>query len=158
EFLTKLDQFADQHNVFLIVRYHLNTSLLSLPSLYNTMFLPISSFPNSEQIVGISDALITDWSSIAFDMMAINKPIVFLDVPPPFSNGFTLAQKYRSGDLVSTFEELIISLSVICNSGGSYIKKHQQNYLKIQKKVYDNTLDGKSTSRYRDQINILLEN
>ncbi|MCI5196597.1 MAG: hypothetical protein D3919_10285, partial [Candidatus Electrothrix sp. AW5] len=35
----------------------------------NILHLPLQKHPNSEEIIAVTDCLITDWSSIAFDMM-----------------------------------------------------------------------------------------
>jgi len=157
DFLMKLQEFAKRCNAYLIIRFHLNTSLEhSLGSEHST-YLPLSSFPNSEKITGISDILITDWSSIAFDMMALEKPIVFLDSSPPFKNGFSLPPDFRAGDVVKSYEELEKSLTELCLSEDDYILRHRASYDRVRNLVYDDTVDGRSTERYMKRLDEILE-
>lgn len=157
EFISGLNSFAEKNNAFVLIRYHLNTSISTFTHLANIRFFPISSFPNGELIIGISDILITDWSSIAFDMMAINNPIIFLDVPHPFKNGFSLPPEYRVGDKVSSYDELFESLYRVCNDQQKYLSFYENDYRQVQAKVYDDTLDGNSAGRYLNRLESLLE-
>jgi CDP-glycerol glycerophosphotransferase (TagB/SpsB family) len=156
QFITKLDQFAAEHNCVLIVRFHLNTSQKQSIKTENTLFMPLDDYPDSEMIVAVSDILITDWSSIAFDMMVLDKPIVFLDVPAPFKNGFSLPPSYRAGDTVRSCSELSKCLSQILSNEMSYMQKHWQRYQEIKHDVYDDTLDGKSAERYLKRLEEVL--
>lgn len=156
DFISKLGEVAEKNNAVLIVRYHLNTSQ-PLVKWGNSVFhFPLSEFPDGEILVGLSDVLITDWSSIAFDTMAINKPIIFLDVPPPFKNGFSLPPDYRVGDIVTTFDQLGSSITEICSSEEKYISKYRERYLEVQRAVYDDTLDSKSVVRYVKRLKVML--
>lgn len=156
QFLKELNDFSEHNDAFVLVRYHLNTSETDLHQFANMMFLPIATFPNSELVVGISDVLITDWSSIAFDMMVTDNPIVFLDVPAPFQNGFSLPPDFRPGDKVKSMDALLRSLSEICHEREHYINRYQQEYNMVRDAVYDDTLDGKSAERYLKRLELLL--
>lgn len=49
----------------------------------NIQYLPMNEFPDIYPLLTITDVLITDWSSIAFDFMLLRKPIIFIDCPNP---------------------------------------------------------------------------
>ncbi len=155
-FLNSLEAFAAENNAYIIIRYHLNSKQGGSFDNQNILHLPLQKHPNSEEIIAVTDCLITDWSSIAFDMMVLNKPIIFLDVPPPFKNGFSLPPDYRVGDLVKNLQELLESLSEACLAEDRYLQKYDNDYQKVKTLVYDDTLDGKSTDRYISQLQKLL--
>jgi CDP-glycerol glycerophosphotransferase len=119
-------------------------------------YLPLQEHPNGEELLAISDCLITDWSSMAFDMMVLDKPIVFLDVPPPFNNGFSLPPDYRAGDLANNMPNLLESLAKSCSAAGEHPKRDNKEYQRIKRLVYDDTIDEKSTSRYFARLQKLL--
>lgn len=155
-FLKSLEDFAANNNAFLIIRYHLNSVQGGLIDNQNVLHMPLQKYPNGEELLAVTDVLITDWSSIAFDMMVLDKPIIFLEVPPPFKNGFSLPPDYRVGDLVENMTELIESLSKACFFEESYWKKYDDDYQRIKKLVYDDTLDGQSTDRYFSRLKKML--
>ncbi len=157
-FLNSLETFAVENNACLIIRYHLNSNQGGSFNNQNILHLPLQQHPNSEEIIAVTDCLITDWSSIAFDMMVLDKPIIFLDVPSPFKNGFSLPPDYRVGDRVKDLPQLIASLTEACVSEDHYMEKHKEKYQIIKKIVYDNTTDGKATKRYFERLEILLKN
>ena len=156
EFLQDLENFADTNNAFFIIRYHLNSALKDMMGRRNMLYLPLQEYPNGEELLAISDCLITDWSSMAFDMMVLDKPIVFLDVPPPFKNGFSLPADYRVGDLVTNMSELLESLAESCSAQDEYLNRVNEEYQRVKRLVYDDTIDGKSTSRYFARLQKLL--
>ncbi len=158
QFFHSLEDFALRNNAFFIIRYHLNTLLDGSIDSRHMLHLPLQKYPNGEEVVAISDVLITDWSSIAFDMMVLEKPIVFLDVPPPFKNGLSLPAEYRVGDLVKGLPELLASLTESCLWEDKYMKKYNKEYQRVKKLVYNDTIDGKSTSRYFTRLQKLLTN
>ncbi|MCI5197692.1 MAG: CDP-glycerol--glycerophosphate glycerophosphotransferase [Candidatus Electrothrix sp. AW5] len=157
-FLNSLEDFAVKNNACLIIRYHLNSNQGGSFDNQNILHLPLQKHPNSEEIIAVTDCLITDWSSIAFDMMVLDKPIIFLDVPSPFKNGFSLPPDYRVGDRIRNLPQLIASLTEACLSEDHYMEKHKKEYQRIKKIVYDNTTDGKATERYVERLEILLKN
>lgn len=156
EFISALHEFARMQDACIIVRFHLNTTLGSAFDSEHMVHLPLSQFPDTEMIIGVSDVLITDWSSIAFDMMVTDNPIVFLDVPPPFKHGLSLPADFRAGDIVGSLPELLASLEQACYDKESYTAKHRTAYERVKKAVYDDTLDGHSTDRYMERLTTLL--
>src|SRR3546814_17734137 len=72
--------------------------------------LPGDRYPNTEEILQISDALICDWSSIAFDYLLLDRPTFFLDVPHPFRKGLALSADYRFGPVMRNLDALVEKL------------------------------------------------
>lgn len=152
DFLKRINDIGEETNSHFIIRYHLNSSVSEKQRYHNITHLPLKTFPNGEEIIAISDILITDWSSIAFDMMVLNKPILFIDVAPPFQNGFSLGAEFRVGELVKSFNELSESLHTFLIDEEYFFRKYGKRYEEVKKLVYDNTLDGKTVQRYLERL------
>ena len=63
-------------------------------------------FPDAEMLLMIADVLVYDWSSIVFDYLLLDRAVICLDVPPPFSKGLSLDNTFRYGVFVNNMEEL----------------------------------------------------
>jgi CDP-glycerol glycerophosphotransferase (TagB/SpsB family) len=157
EFFGAINNVAKETGNIAIFRNHLNSSgSFSLDQYSNIVQISAADFPIAEETLAISDLLVTDWSSIAFDFLALERPTIFLNVPAPFAAGFTLGPKYRFGPVVNNIDEL-------CQEIKKYLgrtKKYQQDFQKkikmVQEAAYADTLDGKTTERYFKQLITLL--
>ena len=106
---------------------------------------------DTEELLYISDALITDWSSIYFDFLLLDKPTIFLDLPNPFKDNFLLKPKERIGYLSTNKNELKIHVKESLHDLEKYKKSYEENIRRLKEKVYS-TLDGKSTERCINEI------
>ena len=72
-------RFFDEHNVLLVWKQHINMlkkyQQLEAPSCFKEMSFDYSVDP--QELLFISDILITDWSSCFIDFMLLKKPILF---------------------------------------------------------------------------------
>ena len=89
EFLRELSQVAEEHSCIFLIRMHMNASQGSKQS-ENIYAVPADKYPNTERLLLLTDILIYDWSSIVFDFLLLDRPAIYLDVPPPFRKGFSL--------------------------------------------------------------------
>lgn len=104
-FIHRLAAICEANGAVLAIRSHLNSNIE--PTEHgNVLFCSQQDYPDTESVLLQSDILICDWSSIAFDFLALRRPTLFLDVPPPFKNGFSLDAAHRFGDVVSSMDEL----------------------------------------------------
>ncbi len=149
EFCEKLNFICKKHEAIFAIRSHLNTNM-NFSS--NTKLLPSNTYPNTEQILKHTDILISDWSSIAFDYLPLSRPTLFLDISPPFKNGFSLGPEYRFGDIISDIEQLINILDNTLSELKNNTYSRNSNFNSISKLVYDCTLDGYSCERYYKEI------
>ena len=106
---------------------------------------------DTEELLYISDALITDWSSIYFDFLLLDKPTIFLDLPNPFKDNFLLKPEERIGYLSTNKNELKIHVKESLHDLEKYKKSYKENIRRLKEKVYS-TLDGKSTERCINEI------
>ena len=114
-------------------------------------YMPSSVVNETEKLIYISDVLITDWSSIYFDFLLMDKPTIFLDLPNPFKDNFLMKPEERIGYLCSNSNELLVNISESINNIENYHKKYDTSLRKLRSKVYSNT-DGRATERCIKEI------
>ncbi|MBW1690538.1 MAG: CDP-glycerol glycerophosphotransferase family protein [Deltaproteobacteria bacterium] len=148
EFITKLSELGKNRKSLIIFRTHLNTKLGEAIALSNIRFIPFNEYPDTEEVLYISDILVTDWSSIAFDYLVLRKPTIFMDVKPPFAKGFTYDATYRYGEVVDSFKSLIESIEKYIISPERFIDKYGRKMDEVFLEVYGDAADGRSSERY----------
>jgi CDP-glycerol glycerophosphotransferase (TagB/SpsB family) len=157
EFFTKIDAVAKKHNAEIIFRTHLNSQEeISMDGLDNTQFMPYSKYELAEEFLALADVLISDWSSISFDYLALDRPAIFLDIEPPFKHGLSFGKEYRFGDVVGDFDALVKSLAMNLENPAAYLARNKSKIAKTKKAAYDDTLDGKSCQRYLKELDEIL--
>ena len=81
--LDKLNSYLSINNVEMIVKLHpfQDTNYISINNLSNIKYISNASLYNNDvqinQLLTISDALISDYSSVAIDYLQLDKPIAF---------------------------------------------------------------------------------
>lgn len=146
EFLEALAAVCRRHDAVLLVRKHLNSGL-SGSALCDVVYVPYAEFPDTEAILLISDVLICDWSSIAFDYLLLDRPTLFLDVEPPFQKGFSLGPEYRFGRIVSDMPVLLSELDKSLRAPEAYMAEFGSRHQSVRQRVYGEFADGKSAQR-----------
>jgi len=158
ELLFEMNEFARSEGFLLIVRSHLNELIESRDDLTNVSFVPLSQYPDTEAVLYVSDVLINDWSSIAFDFLVLRRPVVFIDRPPPFRKGFTYGPNYRFGPVVNNIASLKEMVRTACRDPGRFIKNYDNKMNEVSREVYDDSLDGHATQRYIENIAGIIAN
>ena len=113
----------------------------------NVAYCPMSKFPDTEGLLLHADLLICDWSSIAFDYLALDRPTVFLEVEPPFKNGFSLGREYRFGKVATNMNELCESIDKALEDPAWYSSTQCSDHRRVLSEVYGDNTDGKSAAR-----------
>ena len=158
QFFEELNKLAQDNSAYIIFRTHLNSGdLFNVPNLTNTRFMPYSKYEIAEDFLFLADILVTDWSSIGIDYLPLKRPTIFLDVPAPFKNGFNLGPEHRFGDIVNNFSELKKTLKKYLKSSKEFYVDHNEQMKKTLKVAYGETLDGKSSQRYLENLRKLLK-
>lgn len=149
EFLSALNQFAQQYNVLIVLRVHLNSPEVSGNSFKNILYRPFVTYPDTEALLYACDILVCDWSSIAFDWLVLQRPTIFLDVPAPFTKGFSLGPEYRFDTVVNDMSSLLIEMEQALQPMTGQNKKEYQIALE---KIYRNYADGNSSQRCIERL------
>lgn len=146
-FLGALSEFAGSHEATILLRSHMNSGDICGEGYPGIVALPGSRYPDAEDILLASDMLICDWSSIAFDFLLLQRPTLFLDVPPPFRKGFSLGPEYRFGAIAHNLQELLDQLETCVIAPEVYWHAHADAHQQVRHDVYGDKADGHSAER-----------
>jgi CDP-glycerol glycerophosphotransferase (TagB/SpsB family) len=156
-FYQSLREVCERHDAACLFRTHLNVRTAPPKADGPFYFVPQDRFPDTEAILAVSDILVCDWSSIAFDFLVLNRPTVFLDVPAPFEKGFSLGPEYRFGAVVPSLETLCSRLADYLAQPENYTEEFGQQAERIKRAVYDDYADGQAARRYRERLTAILD-
>ena len=147
DFFRALEAVCAENNALCIFRTHLNSGESDLSAHPSILFRPHSRYPNTEEILLITDCLVSDWSSIVFDFMLLDRPTLFLDVPHPFTKGFSLGPENRFGKLVHNLDELTASLREYLCDSSAYQTDYGVLHAEVKARMYDENADGHAAER-----------
>ncbi len=151
-FLSTLSAMATRARATVVVRAHLNSTDgggKAWPRIVNRSF---AQFPDTEELLLVSDILVCDWSSIAFDFLLLARPAVFLDVEPPFAKGFSLDASYRYGAIATGFEQTVGLLEAYLDRPDSYRREFGLSADGIRRAIYGEMADGEATTRCVERL------
>ena len=112
KFLAFLESIAVRNDSKIVIKPHwktkLETSIVKFIS--SSKYLELASLSKPDdyiQLLANSDVLITDWSGIYVDFLALQKPIIFLNnLPPRDVPSFTKAIENNIINRIKSLEEL----------------------------------------------------
>lgn len=155
-FIQQLSEACEQHKATLIIRSHLNASINT--KLHdNVRYCSMKEFPDTEGLLLLTDILICDWSSIAFDYLALDRPTIFLEVEPPFKNGFSLGREYRFGSVATGMDGLCEAIDKTLADADWYTSTQNSMHKKVLSAVYGSNADGKSAARQWSRLTELVD-
>jgi CDP-glycerol glycerophosphotransferase len=158
EFLSALNKVAMETASLIIFRLHLQSGTnTDVESLSNVRTMPSSLYPETEELLYLSDILVSDWSSIVFDYLPLHRPTIFLEVNFPFKAGFTITAEYRFGEVVDSLEALIAAIRQYTLRPALFTKKYSLAMRRTENYVWGKTLDGKAAERYQQCLEKLLK-
>lgn len=157
EFLELLSSISARHGATILVRSHLNSGDPATDMPPGIIALPSSRFPDTESILSLSDVLVCDWSSIAFDFLLLDRPAIFLDVPAPFRKGFSLDPTYRYGPVVSDLGEMTRQIELCLQRPDLYWAEHGSSHRVIREQVYGPHADGHASERCVERLRHCLD-
>lgn len=146
-FLDALSDSAARHDATILLRSHLNTRGTTVGTRSRIVHLSGDIHPDTETILLASDALICDWSSIAFDYLLLDRPTFFLDVNPPFRKGFSLGSEYRFGAVVADMPSLLDGIEEALASPAGYWHRYGAQHRLVRHQVYGERADSHATKR-----------
>ena len=154
-FIGKLSKVCSDNSATLVIRSHLNASIGTKHN-DNVRYCSMKDFPDSEELLQNTDLLICDWSSIAFDYLALDRPTVFLDVEPPFKNGLSLGREYRFGKVATDMEVLCDTIDQTLENPDWYRSAQKDTHRNVVSAVYGSNTDGKSAARQWSRLTELI--
>lgn len=161
ENLTLINDILKSKKAYLIIKYHPAQDMRYVEKFEfsNIIFLTNEELEKNNielyKLLGASDALITDFSSVFFDYLLVDKPIGFeLCDKEKYEQGrgFLVENPldYMPGDRIYNIEQLLNFIISICNNQDKYKKERK----KILNEIHD-FKDGKSSERILEFLNII---
>lgn len=152
-FFDALSSVATHTGATFAMRRHLNSGSTAHASRRPGIIeLPYAEFPDTEEILLVSDILVCDWSSIAFDYLLLNRPTLFLDVEAPFAKGFSLGPEYRFGAVTKSLPDMLEQLERFLHDSESYTSEFGLHHAAMRERVYGDFADGHSARRCCDRL------
>jgi len=139
-------------NVVLLLREHHLVSPEKLPESLKNKIVDVSMWPDVQELMLLSDMLITDYSSIWFDFLNVQRPVIFYlydhDAYIGKIRGSYLNVKIDlPGPVVESQPELVKLIHEMINSPDKYANE----LLRAHKKYCSND-DGKAAERIVDHV------
>jgi CDP-glycerol glycerophosphotransferase len=146
-FLGLLSAAARRNGATVVVRHHLNSGAAASCAPPGIVFLPFATHPLTERLLLVTDVLVCDWSSIAFDFLLLERPAIFLDVPPPFRKPMSLDASFRYGALAGDAAALERLLDECLSDPRGYLEAHGAASRSVREIVFGDCADGHATDR-----------
>lgn len=157
-----MDEFLTSQNILLIIKPH---PYQKNNLIFHNHFTNIKIIDNEYlfnkgitlyELLGQSDALLTDYSSVYFDYLLLDRPIGFTSVDYDSYNqnrGFVVndPEKIMPGDHIRNFESLIVFLKKISSNQDEFSENR-----KAVSKIVNEYNDPYSTERMLAQLGIIL--
>lgn len=155
----EVNKFLELNNIEIIMKLHPAEESKykdSIKDLSNIRLITKDDLLNNDldiyEILRYSDALITDYSSVYFDYLLLNKPIIFLDTDiNEYSNnrGFMLEplELWRPGDSVKNYKEFTESMINVTKDNDTNASKRE-----LVTNMIFRFKDGKSCERLNEKI------
>ncbi len=146
KYLEEVNDYLKEKSCKLIVKIHPGQDLSVVKKITksNIILLSQSDIINKEislyALLGETDALLTDYSSVAFDYMFLNKPIGYIiDDINEYKLGFAFddVYKYMPGNKIKTIEDLLLFIDDISSQRDNF-EKERNKILKITNDYPDN--------------------
>jgi len=156
--LDYLDNFCKQNNILFIVKLHFYHSKEQLDTSKYTNIIDITNYKcDINELLMISDCLISDYSSITADYLLLNKPIIYFcyDYEDYVKNDRDLYWQYSDitpGEKCNTGEELIKEIENIFTND---IDKYSENRVFVRRMFYDDECCRESASVISNYIDTL---
>lgn len=138
------DTLIEKDYIILIKMHPLVQNKIEIPS--DSIFIDVSFCEDINELFGVSHMLITDYSSLCFDYLIAEKPIIF------YIPDWDLYCKERGGMYLSKNE----LPGIVCENEDSLIDAILNEYtltikeISFYKNKYNEYCDGKSTKRFAD--------
>ena len=143
----KIYEVCGNEYVFVFKMHPFIKKIPPIPESYSDRIKDLSSFPNINQLLQVTDILITDYSSVIYEYALLKRPMIFFaydkkeySVIRGFHNDF---DTFAPGKICTSFDEVI-----------NAIKTEDFDVHKVDKFVDENFdyLDGHSSDRFIDRF------
>ncbi len=146
--LDRVYEKLDDDSILLIKLHPFVKKRMHIPAEYQDKIKDFTKYPSINDLLFITDVLITDYSSVCFEYALLNKPMIFycfdLEEYIETRDFYIPYQDFTPGPIVRTCDDMIDKVIELKDI-------EQVDYKKFTDKFFEN-LDGKSTERVADLI------
>ena len=150
--LGKIYESINEDCIFIVKMHPFVKEKIRIPEKYSDVIFDFTNEDNVNDLLFISDVLITDYSSVCFEFALLNKPMIFycfdLEEYTKMRDFYTPFSEFAPGPIVQDCDELLIQLDKL-------IHVENLNQYEFASKYFDH-FDGLSTSRVVQMIERLL--
>lgn len=146
-----LDQIYEglgEEDVFIIKMHPFVKKKISIPEAYRDKIFDLTKYPSVNNLLFITDVLITDYSSVCFEYALLNKPMIFycFDLEEYISarDFYVPYEEFTPGEIVRDTDQMVRVLQ-------NQFNHPHVDYKDFTDKFFDD-LDGKSTERVTDLV------
>ncbi len=148
----ELDAWLDEHDTELLVKIHPADDARLPPGQDFKRLHPLGRFADPYPLLRHTDALITDYSSVFFDFVLVDRPIVFFayDLESYQAHDRSLYDPYESvacGPVATSYEELVAALGDAVGGADAHAQARQR----VRRRVHDH-VDGGSGARLANAL------
>ena len=143
--LIELNNFCKEKDYIFLIKAHLHESVLDFKNLSNIKI--VEKDADIQELLYLADILITDYSSVYFDYLLLNRPVIlytydYEEYTSKRGIYYNHMEEISPGPIVYTVRELIDVLNNISEIN----KKYELKQLKL-KKYFNKYCDGNSSER-----------
>jgi CDP-glycerol glycerophosphotransferase len=155
QFMAALSRLCERLDAVLVLRAHRNsTTCFDAKGFARIVSVPQTRYLDTNGLLMAVDLLITDWSSVATDFCALDRPVVFMDTPPPRDYASGAAPRPRGGVHAASLAELVAAIET---NLGVNPPRICQSQLDMKQFAHGVTLDGQSAARCDRELRRLMD-
>lgn len=111
---------------------------------------------DASDLLARADVLVTDWSSIAIDFLALGRPIIYRDAAAPADELGPMNEHDRPGPLATDARSLAEAVVAAVRQPEAHVELYGEAAARTLERAWGHTLDGRSAERYLNVVRTLL--
>ncbi|MDV3425914.1 MAG: CDP-glycerol glycerophosphotransferase family protein [Bacillota bacterium] len=139
-----LQSYLEEHDYYMVTKLHF--AAVTDKNINKLTERVINLKPESDvyNFLSLADVLITDYSSVYFDFLLLNKPVIFycfdLDYYQNGDRGFLYDYaSFTPGEKADTIEDLYSAITFACEKTEAYKEKYEKQSCSVKEIVYGDT-------------------
>lgn len=138
-----------------VYRPHKYASPARSDDLPGVFALGASDMTDPTDLLAMTDVLVTDWSSIAVDFLALGRPVIYRDAARPAASLAPLDETDRPGPVLRDARELADAVVLAIARPRAHHDRFGDALSRTRERAWGDTLDGDSARRYLDALESL---
>ena len=146
--LDKIYQILNENDIFIIKLHPFIKNKILIKKEYQDKIIDLTNYPDINEILLITDLLITDYSSVIFEYAFMEKPVIFyvpdLEEYSTSRSFYYHYEEYMYGTVAKNQDELMKSMQCAIIVEQEKLEKFKEKFL--------NRCDGNSSKRFVEEL------